>query len=500
MGDQHAHVSRFVGRPEFSGCGGGCGRRRRRLSRPPPAETANGSCTIADTGIALSVAHDNATLRLNITTGGGSVSERVSIGLGESEISNRTINLGADGVAHLRETIVDAHGHAHSAELYMSKAGLITGTIDGLPLRPFQKGDDYSSLRLADGSPVPYVEMDPATTAETQALYDLAKTKSTECVASPDGTRPQALSVPAGVEHPSDQVPCTACKSVCISGSLACGIAFGVTCAAFPWPANLVCAIVGALVCLVQYFLCADNCSAQGQGCCPVACGGGCCNSGSTCVLSASQLCCPSGTSNCSATNCCDGSETCISKTAECCPNNRDICGSTCCPSGTTCGDASAGAGLCCATGTVACNGVCCEQGAACIQDSPTAPKHCGTCSVPLCGNLCCDQPGVGCAKPDTCCLQKTICTNGSCCNGNETCTGPTSFKQTCCADAHVCGQNAELCCGLNNVGVQTQCATSSLNNNTATCCDLSAHNLCGVNCCDDPLFPNCDAAGNCAQ
>jgi hypothetical protein len=47
---------------------------------------------------------------------------------------------------------------------------------------------------------------------------------------------------------------------------------------------------------------------------------------------------------------------------------------------------------------------------------------------------------------------------------------------------------------------VQTQCAQSHLNGNAPTCCDPSVHKLCGASCCDNPLFPNCNGAGQCVQ
>lgn len=153
-------------------------------------------------------------------------------------------------------------------------------------------------------------------------------------------------------------------------------------------------------------------------------------------------------------------------------------CGPFCCPAGAVCAN-PAGATLadaCCPNDRVVCAGQCCDPGQQCFSDPLTGPR-CGVCPTSVCGKfpgpaVCCPQTQ-DCANfsQGLCCLTKTICTNGTCCNGNETClTG-----NLCCPDWQ---------------------ALKSYLTGTTTCCTTNVGVPCGGTCCDDPNKKVCAGTG----
>ncbi len=285
---------------------------------------------------------------------------------------------------------------------------------------------------------------------------------------------------PGIFESPQTGSGCAACKHTCLNALGSCLLGVGLGCAPFldvpVFGAGLyaICFGIGAYICVGIQDTCNDVCDSGGHDCCPVPCKGTdasglCCNAGNTCLDPTVGTCCQIGQTACLDKECCDNmTEACVPST-----------------------------GGCCALTNVICAGVCCKPGQACFSSTTSAPPTCGTCTTELCGQECCPS-GTACASfaQSLCCLPKTICTNGTCCNGDQTCTGPTNLKFTCCDDADTCN-GGSLCCGINSLGMQEPCLVSDSNPSQQTCCSSSAL-VCGTNCCDDPARPACQADGTC--
>jgi hypothetical protein len=396
----------------------------------------------------------------------------------------------------------------------------MSGTIDGRPIAPFVKGQPWETVTMADGSPLPPLGPDPRARDALDALVHGAQAGGSACaVAGAANGETKIESSYTAPGHLSNTGlgyhPCNLCIDACNAIFTACGVTAAIA-AVGCGPFYALCLAAGLVACGIALAACIVVCNQPGQACCPVSCGGGCCQFGESCLKPPTPLCCSAGTKACNGTsgdNCCNNSDNCLPD-GSCCANGNPIClGNACCNPGDNCASAGQEGGdpnPCCPAKQVICNGTCCKAGESCIKGL-AGPDHCGVCppdpSVPgsgLCADntTCCNAmtfAGTACAKfgpsPMSCCVPKTICDAGgtACCQGNQTCTG-APLKVTCCDDKNVCGANAETCC----TDPINPCSTSD-SSGAPVCCDTSVHPFCAVSgrCCDKP-GTTCDAVGNC--
>lgn len=301
-------------------------------------------------------------------------------------------------------------------------------------------------VHYVDGGPHVAAALASATRDLLHALAPEAQQRLEVCGASKRG-HVGLRGIPAQPEQPTSQPSCNVCRGGCGAAFSAClfGVATGCTAAG---PFYGLCVVIGSGICFGGYVICWALCSAPGAPCCPVACGLGCCNAGSTCAapgFNTPALCCPSGTSVCAGTggiNCCFSTDECIQKTGECCAKTRDVCGTSCCPDGAPCNRQT---DTCCGVGDTTCGAGCCAAGRAC------------------CGTQCCDSNqsctiGLGCTcKPSQLCAGAGI---GGCCPTGETCVSdPNTGLNTCCPATLACGGR---CCAPNEVCVDPSTSSCS--------------------------------------
>lgn len=405
---------------------------------------------------------------------------------------------------------------------------IVDGTLDGRTLETIRTSTP-TPVRYADGAPVDAGVSEGVDAKVRAAVRAAVAEEETACAETGLETGLGTRSVPGVTQNPENQLTCILCLGNCLSNSKTCtgfvlsGCAGLLAIPLFGPGLYFLCVTIGTGVCLGALNTCRGNCRQVGKDCCPIACGflpgappiQQCCNAGGECLDANNRLCCSAGFGACNGGTkggeCCEkATETCLPKT-NCCINDR-VCTQgnlkTCCPGPVTpitgsytCFQNKKVEPDCCAKPQVVCADKCCQPGADCFSVSQSGPPECGKCPTEVCGldppafRICCPQ-GQACADKPTakCCIQKTICTNGTCCNANETCIIPQN--NLCCPDGsgggvnQVCGGGSQCCRG--GVG----CLKSDLVPSTTTCCDTNVGVPCGGTCCDDPNARTCQNPG----
>ncbi|CAN5800703.1 hypothetical protein BH09MYX1_BH09MYX1_63710 [soil metagenome] len=412
------------------------------------------------------------------------------VAVGRASIDTDTLSSGGasrqrtvirvDGALYIDATVERRSANAFDARMSFGRFfhGMrIGGSIDDQELAPFHQGEDPT---LGDGSLLVVTLDDDA----KRAVADL-KTRSvggTECgsLAAPDPTAlGTGYSNPGHASFPEVSAGCIACNVGCASAAAGCAITTIAGCAGvvFP-PAYAICLIVGGAICLGGFIGCTFACL-DGEPCCPVTCGNGCCSSGESCLAGATQTCCAPDTTTCHATNgsgdanCCRGTDQCVAD-GSCCPTGRAVCDGVCCAPGNLCGVLPANGQKAClpCPSFRACGLTCCGDGQRCLNASA------GTCcpiANPACQGNCCGTATDKCTGTDgaTCCADKNAC-GITCCSATQGCAGeacsaclageqlcvPPNGPQHCCGPGLSCDQTG--CCGVGQIlcGSPQRCAT----------------------------------------
>ena len=359
------------------------------------------------------------------------------------------------------------------------------GTINGRVIAPFPIHADPTSIRFADGSPIPPTALDSEI---SQALPVLLQAIQRQCPQETESftpvVRPFAADQPAHAPN-FDQAPCILCTLKATAGEILCeGQAVGS--AAVCGPAYPVCLGAEWALCALAYldFL-GNTChlsgtpgGTAGPPCCPVPCGGGgCCGPGESCAGPslnpfAPNLCCSAGLTPCDR-NCCGTGETCLGNST-CCPSANVCGGQNCCSTGETC----LPNGSCCAPGNVCGGQNCCGAGEICLPNGSCCPV-----GRAVCGGNCCPNPF------DVCDPATNQCTI-ACPGGAQPCGG------TCCAAGQLCCFNSDAIAmqcitPLGPVDGLTWCGARNVRNLQCSNCapGQQCAPLCKVGLCSDELY-----------
>jgi hypothetical protein len=293
-----------------------------------------------------------------------------------------TFDVTRAGVALLRETFTgfDANG-AETAEVSFgagfhgptnfslsTTGGLVSGTIDGKAVRPFDPNTtDPSTVVLADGSPLPTLTADDGIVEQVRALMKADGVSTSQCGPGnlsllrdlPTGApAPPPIVVEGHTTFTGDLKSCSDCRGVCNNTYFGCAGTAAATCggvgALFSetivgFFVGIGCGAVLEYSCEKIQESCLASCDDPGAGCCPQACGkNGCCAASGIefCLDPKQALCCDS------EFTACPGSE----------PSCYDPTQAYCLPSGRACkngvGSCGTGQGAFCCDGTCV-NGTC---------------------------------------------------------------------------------------------------------------------------------------------
>jgi len=317
----------------------------------------------------------------------------------------------------------------------------LSGTVNGRAIVPMPVAQaDPSMVRFEDGEPPPDSGIDPDIDAALPELFELASSAAQKCVEMSGAAEGGSAVVDkrgdrGHVSLPAFSSGCIKCKGGCAAGQVACALG-GFSCATLGWPANIICIAIEETSCLAAYLTCISACKATGAPCCPVGCGGGCCEDQETCINPAERLCCGPGQSTCLGTECCDSVEVCIDSgpIAGTCCDPMNHCGDACCKPTDAC---LPEVSLCCSAEQTPCVDKCCDT-AGCIDTGPNP----GTCCEPenICGTSCCDELDSCVASLSLCCGFNSPACGNKCCGTGESCLPGNN----CCPNNRVC---AGICC-----------------------------------------------------
>ena len=307
-------------------------------------------------------------------------------------------------------------------------SGVVSGTIDGREIVPFNVASVPDTLQFEDGQPAPKMAVAEDVRKQLAQLFARAQEKQLEC--APAGTSTARSRVSA-----QDTGDCLLLKGACVLASSQCGWAAAAGCApslAIPFAGPGIygfCLAAAMVACVAASTRCLQT-ARESRACCPVECGDlpdwSCCEEGEQCLTPSSNfgVCCPRDTTPCHETSCCDPFEKCRPD-GQCCRLGTSPCGnSNCCPDSQTC----MRNGSCCPDGKV-CNGT---GGTCCGPDQSCVNNECRVVCNPERQVTCPDLPGY----PD-CCEQGTRC-----CSGGQCCP---FFSPICCGDG--CCLSSQECC-----------------------------------------------------
>jgi hypothetical protein len=276
-----------------------------------------------------------------------------------------TIDISKGGVAVLHEvfTGIDANGaettevdlgdgfHGASTLTLASSGGLVSGTIDGKAIRPFNPSTaTASSVVLADGSPFPSLTADDGVIEQIRALMKADGASAAQCgvplvalnVAPPPPPDPPSPPVEEG--HPGETQflkSCTDCRDTCnnsfevcdgtaTAGCIGIGALFEDTVLGFIVGAG--CSVVIDYACGKTQESCLASCNDPGHDCCPQACGkNGCCAATGVefCLDPKQALCCDAEYSPCPGPqpSCFDPTQAFCLPSGRSCQNGIGTCG-----------------------------------------------------------------------------------------------------------------------------------------------------------------------------
>lgn len=437
------------------------------------------------------------------------------------------IAVGDDGSGTMSETTIDANGERvmqvveestptrHEVRiaygplvpgLTMATAvvedEVLTGSVNGRAVVPMPLGQqDPLEPRFEDGELEPDPGIDPDIEDALPRLFGNAADGAQMC-AQANGAAPLVVEKRGDRGHvslPAFSDGCLKCKGICATGLLACNISAAAGCvAATLWYA--LCLASAEAACFTTYAVCILGCNADGEPCCPVGCGDGCCDDGETCINEDQQLCCGTSQFICLGRECCDNTEvcinggpeagtccdpanrcnenccepgdSCITEVSECCEPEQTPCVDKCCDEA-GCIDQGLNAGTCCEPDDI-CNDTCCSDLDSCIR-FPNGTGLCCGFATPACGNRCCGVDE-SCLGNNACCPNNRVC-QGICCpegsgcdlqtNKCKSCPMPNekycSESDSCCPLTEVCTPIQDLCCpaGQMYCGIPLQCRPS---------------------------------------
>lgn len=344
-----------------------------------PTQPDGASCIAADGGSGLCEAGGCLSCQAGTDVTELAATQDSPNGLAEMTVSTFTpaqgtskivVKVTVDGQPVITETLggIDPSGSASITVDYgaafhgISKLSLmddgttISGSIDGRTLVPFaaSSASDPEPIRFADGNPAPDVTVDPGTLKLVDSLADSIQAGSSTCEGIPVtlAAMPEDPPVePGHLTSTSSLETCQSCRGGCKNDYIECYTLGNTDCTGVGVALALEVPILGIIVgpacalgvnyaCDKKFTSCKDDCMEPGHGCCPKACGNGCCDSSEECLDSAATLCCSPGHTPCPGPK-----ESCVDLTAAVCLGSGQgceigvpTCGSgvetTCCPSG----------------------------------------------------------------------------------------------------------------------------------------------------------------------
>jgi hypothetical protein len=363
-----------------------------------------------------------------------------------------------------------------SSAVLKSTAGMITGTVDGRALAPFDlRGAAPSSIRL-DGGHELAVDVDPGLRAKLSRLSDAVKSGKAACGPRPRRERMREhrssaanatlLSFARAIGgYDVAQVPVangilpgyptgqnTGVADISNGGVWTLNCLDATVTALFDYTSCLAAAYAGIWICPPCALYAIFGCTTAYAGALTTfeLPGGACeqvaCSSGSPVPNS-----CDYTFTCCGTQDCCPSDWTC-SALGFCCPPGTSVaCGTsyengTCCPSTAVCGPNNTC--VSCAQGQIAQNGQCCDFlcGSACCHSGEECDPVAGTCGYPnfgsaspkptplrvnkcthISGTVICQALNADNSMTDLCCAPGLNCCAGQCCEPGDTCGGTGS-------------------------------------------------------------------------
>jgi hypothetical protein len=324
---------------------------------------AAGACVALSCDKSTTSSGDNRTTTITEDFGTGPVTFARNTVIPPTGEITTTIEVSKGGAAVLRETFtgLDANGaetvevdfgegfHGPTNFNLLTTGGLVSGTIDGKAIRPFDPNSaSASSVVFADGSPLPQLTADDGLVAQVRALMKANGTSAGQCVAAVvAAARARAATpiTPPITEGQRDQTgnlkSCQHCRNSCDDSFYVCegGATLGCVGTGALFSETIVGFFIGAgcelaleITCGQVQEDCLATCNDPGNGCCPQACGrNGCCDASGIefCLDPTQGLCCDAKYTACPGTqpSCYDPTQAYCLPSGRACKNGVVSCG-----------------------------------------------------------------------------------------------------------------------------------------------------------------------------